>query len=1003
MAGWPKLGRLGSDVYGSIIGSISGTPKQSSRVLKARASEEQVGHVQVEDRIEFTSSVFFCQEGDGHITVDIARLGRAAGLASVEYFTQDGSARAGRKYVATNGVLEFHAGERRKRIHVGILDDEEFDTTLEFQVCLVNSTGAQLGEYLRQCQIVIMDNDSFPTNKYRTLLRAGLASEIPYWPLLSEYFYMHLQESGFRRACVITLLSDQVANVRFVMAVLLTNYLVDELLRPPEGSQPPENVHNHILVLTGLSLVPHFLVWFLDRRKAYRRINGMAIGKLQQNLLRKYLNYGASARNSVSISDLTMAITRDVPEVVENGFSSVFGVLQNFGLLVVCVALQINKIGTAMWFTALLFIGYPLVTICFLAIRQKGGAKRRDLHFRRQTEVVGFIQQVTECYQLINDYQQRPPMVKIFNDRVCACNAACLQANVWDITNQHFTPFLGTLMCALSVLFSYQKVLDGGPIGEFLTGVAIWKGIGTCYKAIFDKVGELQNVVSPLHNIVFFMNLPCDIGERMRYNRWQLDNYKQGIDVAQAQLLGLEAEYSPYVCSGMRVAAGDLSEEPFDATDLLQIHCKNIAFAYPKCTGGGTRVLEGCCFDLPQGKLIAVSGPRGGGKATLLKLLGNVTLPLDESSSSSGDFFLPPHLRVLHVSYEPKTIDDLDVFANLCFGPNALSDQLPKRVLAICRRLGMSHELKQLVEDHANACDRQRIGQDGGNGFGAWGRQASSIGGTSWQLSKHRGEKVIDGKLLAHTDLCLIHLARAFVMNPDVLILHKPLAQLDELHARFVLELLREFVDLRGIEKPPEERKKRRPRTCIFSVADFKYSDVADMVLHVNQGKVSRVDVDQLVNLRKYARKLFDSMDLNCDSLVNRKEFLAAVEGAPWASELLGVSAGQMDTAVLGSAFDLLDRNNNGEVDFDELVHHLQRRFDAGLPQLLNALQSQCGSPTSMNVDRDAFFRELSPPSSSEMQTNTRWKVPEVATEVPMPLARKPMGGHRPSTPTTTN
>ncbi len=59
-------------------------------------------------------------------------------------------------------------------------------------------------------------------------------------------------------------------------------------------------------------------------------------------------------------------------------------------------------------------------------------------------------------------------------------------------------------------------------------------------------------------------------------------------------------------------------------------------------------------------------------------------------------------------------------------------------------------------------------------------------------------------------------------MNPDVLILHKPLAQLDELHKHLVMELLKEFVELRGIEKSAEDRRYRCPRTCIFPVADIK-------------------------------------------------------------------------------------------------------------------------------------------------------------------------------------
>ena len=41
-----------------------------------------------------------------------------------------------------------------------------------------------------------------------------------------------------------------------------------------------------------------------------------------------------------------------------------------------------------------------------------------------------------------------------------------------------------------------------------------------------------------------------------------------------------------------------------------------------------------------QGQLVAVTGPHGSGKATLLRLLGHVVFPQD------GSIFIPSHLRV---------------------------------------------------------------------------------------------------------------------------------------------------------------------------------------------------------------------------------------------------------------------------------------------------------------------------------------------------------------------
>ena len=53
----------------------------------------------------------------------------------------------------------------------------------------------------------------------------------------------------------------------------------------------------------------------------------------QENLLRKYLSYTEPSRAAVSVADLTMAITRDVPELIQEGFMSLHRTQHNsFGV-----------------------------------------------------------------------------------------------------------------------------------------------------------------------------------------------------------------------------------------------------------------------------------------------------------------------------------------------------------------------------------------------------------------------------------------------------------------------------------------------------------------------------------------------------------------------------------------------------------------------------------------------------------------------------------------------
>jgi len=458
--------------------------------------------------------------------------------------------------------------------------------------------------------------------------------------------------------------------------------------------------------------------------------------------------------------------------------------------------------------------------------------------------------------------------------------------------------------------------------------------------------------------------------------------------------------HSPYTIRGTSITTGGFTDEAFFATDLLQIVARSISFTYPKreAGAGGNTVIHEASFDISQGKLVAITGPRGSGKATLLNLIGNV---LHTEEYSGGKLFVPPHLRVLNVGNEAQSISDLDLFANLCFGPPDASDQRPKRILAICRRLGMSHEIIHLVEQHADLFasetpdqkktafkDRRSATCESALSHFGHVEHSNSGGklhlGTAYSVTKRRGAELManDGSILSQTDRCLIHLARAFVMNPDVLILHKPLAQLDEYHARLVLDLLREFVDLRGIEKSPEGRLLRRPRTCIFSVADSRYADVADKVFHVAQGNVSPVNIHELETFRHCARKLFEAMDLNCDNLVNRKEFVEAVSEAPWATDLLGVPKDGSSSEALNDIFDLLDRSSNGEVDFDDLVQYLRMRFDGELPKVLAALHGP-DSPTNMGNKTSMSLLTRAKSTVSDHVPSSRkadaWALPEIA------------------------
>merc|ERR1719428_2529140 len=114
---------------------------------------------------------------------------------------------------------------------------------------------------------------------------------------------------------------------------------------------------------------------------------------------------------------------------------------------------------------------------------------------------------------------------------------------------------------------------------------------------------------------------------------------------------------------------------------------------------------------------------------------------------------------------------------------------------------------------------------------------------------------------MSTTDRLLLGIGRALVMNPEVLVIHKPLVQFDHVHANHVVHLLREYVDLRGIEEPPETLGARRLRTCIFSSASTEGQAVANTVLKLSDGAVELVDMQTLHRVRDECREAFEVLD----------------------------------------------------------------------------------------------------------------------------------------------
>lgn len=111
--------------------------------------------------LQLSAPSYFVSESGTYATITVIRTVGAAGTASVNYTTTDGSAVDGLNYVATGGVLNFGPGQLSASFDVPIKDDGVQDSLpLYFNVSLSGAVNAALGSP-QMAQVQILDVQSY--------------------------------------------------------------------------------------------------------------------------------------------------------------------------------------------------------------------------------------------------------------------------------------------------------------------------------------------------------------------------------------------------------------------------------------------------------------------------------------------------------------------------------------------------------------------------------------------------------------------------------------------------------------------------------------------------------------------------------------------------------------------------------------------------------------------------------------------------------------------------
>eukprot|EP00434_Breviolum_minutum_P008504 symbB.v1.2.007502.t1/scaffold444.1/size204903/2 len=731
--------------------------------------------------VQFSSAVYFVGEESEEVVLDVIRVGPTERRCEVEIRTHSGSAKAGQEFKATERILSFEPDEVLKSIHVELFDNTRWDTHMEFSAKLSNPMGAVLGEYLSEAHVRIIDDDLFPSNRFKDEIEnndfEGVSSE-----LLTDYIHRNLSDPLIRIGTIKMILAG-VFDSLFMMSKLLVHlYILQFVVHVdfPVGEliivqDRLGSLYLSMAVLLVLFGVQHWLHYIAPTW----RVGGLSRRVLQHGVLSAFLVYNEESRTHVDNGKIVMAMVYDVPNLVTNGYMNVVNMINAAGKLLIILAFQIfvpplmGKRPTLLGLAPALLI--PFLTSIFLRFRSESQTKSLRETENKESDLISFVTESVRTFRLISDFGKSSLELEKFLGKIGAYNSSVVASLQMGGNNAKFVEWLTMLSISLYTIWGGMQVIEGDlDLPLYVTNIGVFNAAGAAATDFCHVLLQMQKVTPSLERLVRYINLPTDLPKRM-----DLECHRR---VATSRL------------------AGESHKElgPGFVLDELPIIISELEFSYP----GALPRSFGGRMEMPQGQVLAIAGKCGQGKSTLIRILAGRNLPRLRSEESL--FFIPSHIKVLYVPHTPLFIHGT-LYENLTYGVAGKGrDDNMDRVLNICERLLLPPVVLNEI------ASRETLERD-------WSSKLSS------------------------TQCQALLLARAFITNPELLCLEKPTEQFPKDQAENICMLIREHVNGRGLEVEDSKMLLRRPRTCIFSTIRLNCIQTADKAYIVNRDVGVRV------------------------------------------------------------------------------------------------------------------------------------------------------------------
>mmetsp|Transcript_6320 Transcript_6320/g.14455 ORF Transcript_6320/g.14455 Transcript_6320/m.14455 type:complete len:792 (-) Transcript_6320:226-2601(-) len=782
-----------------------------------------------DDLVRFAISVFFAKEQEGEVRLPVIRSGEPSNPCSVRCFTQDLSGQAGLRYGKVDTILEFDIGQTIAYVTIPILTDSAWHTCEEFAVklsepvrCTIRGSG---------CRVKIIDEDSFPSNDIADYLNPAANLElVPTRMFAKAFLSLCLAQPNIASKAWTSVAISLMHNAYFFMTTFLKLYLINTLLAVAEEEKEmdqsisddggfesassrrlrsadaglfgtellvPDQLTATAMVVGAFYVVPFALLHLLDVVRAKLGISGTIRATLVSSVFRRYMSFQAAERARISGADIGMVCVRDIPTLVQDGLMRMFHLIEVLGKITVTMIFLLMQNRTAI----IPFLAYPVFAFLWLWMRGEVMHQSQERQRRGGTAVARGVQRACDTQDLIMDYSKRSKAVDQFSEYVRENNQAISAGALVDLNNSRFFPWLTTISMAVYIVVGVNQLRSGvSSIGTFVTTFGIFNEVGHSMEHAYDCITTMTRAFHLVKNLTVVLNVPTDDYDRMKASRLRL---KRGMAERDELHRTMQAGTGQYI------------------DDLIDIQIVNLGYVLNTVQPTPKKeILSAVSFNIKQGTIAALKSGERQGKATLLRLLAGELPP------STGEVFIPPHLTVVQVNDTPKFVPG-SLKRNLLFGL-AGSDEAKTlgdvaRVDDICKRLMLPQPLIN------------RLHQD-------W----SLEDGTTDRSSDGREEDETWMSTLTSTDRMTIHLARAFICNPHVLVLHKPLMRFYEMELReATMRAIQDFVKYRGLSlsNSPDDIQKRRKRTVVLSAFHTHEVDNADQVLEVANASVHEVDV----------------------------------------------------------------------------------------------------------------------------------------------------------------